>query len=268
MKKLVLYFLVFCAVTGTSLRAQSQPMAANADPSFEVATIKPDDTGANQMQQLAMRGQNFRTRASSVEDLIGFAYDVQAKQIVGGPDWINRDRYDIEAVPDIEGAPSPQQLRSMIRKLLADRFQLKFHKDSRQLSAFVLTVGKGGTKLPPTQLNWPGPSIGMKQATGGLSVVVENGTMQDFAGFLQGFVLDRPVVDRTEIKEKFDFILTFSPDDTQFNGRSPFGKLADGVEPAPSLMEALQAQLGLKISVEKTSVEVIAIDDVQKPAAN
>ncbi len=243
-------------------------MAADADPAFDVATIKPNNTGATSMQQLTVNGRDFQTRASSLQDLITFAYEVQAKQIVGGPDWMSTDRYDIAAVPDTEGAPNPQQVRTMMRKLLADRFQLKFHNDKRELSAFVLSVGKGGQKLTPTQMNGSLPGIGIQPATGGLSLIIRNGTIRDFTGFLQIMVLDRPVVDQTDLKGKYDFKVTFLPDDTQFNGHSPAGKLADGVEPAPGLTEALQQQLGLKLSAEKAQVDVMAIDHVGKPSAN
>jgi len=242
-------------------------MAADADPSFEVATIKPNDTGATSMQQLTINGRDFKTRASSLEDLIAFSYEVQAKQIVGAPDWISKDRYDIDAVPDAEGAPNPQQVRTMIRKLLTERFKLTFHRDKKDLSAFVLTAGKA-EKLTPTQMNGPLPGIGIRPATGGLTLMIRNGTVGDFTGFLQTLVLDRPAVDNTGLKGRFDFSVTFLPDDTQFNGHSPVGKLADGVEPAPSLTEALQQQLGLKMSAEKTPVEVLAIDHVEKPSAN
>jgi uncharacterized protein (TIGR03435 family) len=98
--------------------------------------------------------------------------------------------------------------------------------------------------------------------------MIRNGTIRDFTGFLQTLVLDRPVVDQTDLKGKFDFTVTFLPDDTQFNGHSPAGKLADGVEPAPTLTEALLRQLGLKLSAEKASVDVMAIDHVEKPSAN
>ncbi len=243
-------------------------MAADADPAFDVATIKPNNTGATSMQQLTLNGRDFQTRASSLQDLITFAYEVQAKQIVGGPEWMSNDRYDIAAVPDTEGAPNPQQVRTMIRKLLADRFQLKFHNDKRELSAFVLSVGKGGQKLTPTQLTGPLPGIGIRPATGGISLMIRNGTIRDFTGFLQTLVLDRPVVDQTDLKGKFDFTVTFLPDDTQFSGHSPAGKLADGVEPAPTLTEALLQQLGLKLNAEKTSVDVMVIDHVEKPSAN
>ena len=243
-------------------------MPTDADPSFEVATIKPNDSGATSMRGLTVNGRNFRTRASSLQDLIAFSYQVQAKQIEGGPSWMSGDRYDIDAVPDVDGQPNPEQVRSMIRKLLADRFQLKFHKDTRELSAFVLTVDKSGSKLKPTEFKGPLPGIGMRPATGGIMLMVRNAALQEFTSFLQSLVLDRPVVDHTGLKDKYDFTLTFLPDETQFNGHSPVGKLADGVEPAPSLFEALPQQLGLRLSPERTAVEVIAIDHVEKPSAN
>jgi uncharacterized protein (TIGR03435 family) len=245
-------------------------MPADADPSFEVATIKPNDSGATRLQHLRWNGHDFNTTATSLEDLIVFSYAVQAKQIVGGPSWMSSERYDIVAIPDVEGQPNMEQQRIMVRKLLADRFQLKFHKETRDMSAFVLTVDKGGAKIAHTELNGPMAGFGMRPATGGLTLTMNNGTMQDFTSFLLQMVvmLDRPVVDNTGLRGKFDLTLTFLPDETQFNGRPPIGKLADGVEPAPTLFEALRQQLGLKLSPEKTAVEVIAIDHVEKPSPN
>ncbi len=253
------------------------PMAADVDPNFEVATIKPNNSGATSMQGLTLRGRNFATRASSLGDLISFAYEVQAKQIVGAPDWVNSDRYDIAAVPEQEGSPSPEQIRIMIRKLLADRFKLTFHKDKRELSAYVLTVGKNGHKLSPTQLKGTLPGIGIRPATGGLMLNMINATIPDFTGFLQTLVLDRPVVDKTGIEGRYDFQCTFTPDDTQFGGHPPQmpkpggasdASPTDAATAAPSFYDALQDQLGLKLTAEKTQVDVIAIDHVEKPSAN
>ena len=157
----------------------------------------------------------------------------------------------------------------MIRKLIAERFQLKFHHEKRELSAFVLTVGKDGPKLKPTQLKGSLPGIGMQPAKTGAMFVVNNANMSNFTGFLQLLVLDRPVVDHTGLTDKYDFTVTFTPDDSLFNGNPPpFPKIADGVEPAPSLFDAIQQQLGLKLTAEKTQVDVIAIDHVEKPSAN
>jgi uncharacterized protein (TIGR03435 family) len=244
-------------------------MAADADPSFDVATIKPNDSGATSMEALIVNGRNFATRAWSLDDLISFAYDVQVKQIVGAPEWTDKDRYDIAAVPDQEGVPSPEQLKVMIRKLLAERFKLTFHHDQREMSAYVLTVGAGGQKLTPTTSNGPLPDIGTYPKPEGVMLRVNNATIPVFTGFLQSFVLDRPVVDRTDLKNKFDFTVTFTPNDSQFNGHPPkMPEHTDTAEAAPDLFQALQQQLGLKLAAEKTSVDVLALDHVEKPSSN
>jgi uncharacterized protein (TIGR03435 family) len=244
-------------------------MPADADPSFEVATIKPNDSGATSMQVLTFRGRNFITVNSSLADLIMFAYSVQMKQIIGAPDWIERDRYDINATPDREGTPSADQVRLMIRKLLADRFQLKFHHDKRELSAFVLTVGKDGSKLKPAQPNGNLHGIGMQPAESGAMMFANNAPISAFTSFLQSLVLDRPVVDQTGLTGRYDLTVTFTPDDSLFNGHpQAFPKLAEGVEAAPSFFDAIQQQLGLKLTVKKTQVDVLAIDHVEKPSAN
>ena len=256
-----------------------KPMAADVDPNFEVATIKPNNSGATSMQGLTLRGRNFATRASSLADLISFAYEVQVKQIVNAPDWYDKDRYDIAAVPEQEGSPNPEQVRIMIRKLLADRFGLKFHREKREMSAYVLTVGKDGSKLKPTQIQGTLPGIGIRPGTGGITLGVVNAAIPDFTGFLQILVLDRPVVDKTGLTGRYDFQCTFSPDDSQFNGHPPqFPRQGDNsagtgsADPAPpaapSLYDAFQQQLGLKLSAEKTAVDAIAIDHVEKPTAN
>ena len=244
-------------------------MAANADPSFDVATIKPNDTGATSMQGLTIRGRNFATRASSLGDLISFAYNVQIKQISGGPDWMTKDRYDIAAVPDQEGAPNAEQVRIMIRKLLADRFKLAFHHEKRELSAFVLTTAASGSKLIPTESKGSLPGLFYGPGKGGIGLHVMNATMGDFTSFLQQAVLDRPVVDQTSLTGKYDFTFVFTPDDSQFNGHPPqFSKQAEDVEAAPSLFEAMPQSLGLKLEAKKAMADVIAIDHVEKPSAN
>ena len=253
-----------------------KPMAADVDPNFEVATIKPNNTGATSMQGLTLRGRNFATRASSLADLISFAYEVQVKQIVNAPEWYDKDRYDIAAVPEQEGSPNPEQVRIMIRKLLADRFGLKFHREKREMSAYVLTVGKDGSKLKPTQIQGTLPGIGIRPGTGGITLGIVNAAISDFTGFLQILVLDRPVVDKTGLTGRYDFQCTFSPDDSQFNGHPPqFPRqgdnnngTADTTPAAPSIYDAFQQELGLKLSAEKTQVDVIAIDHVEKPTAN
>ena len=244
-------------------------MPANADPSFEVATIKPNDSGATSMQGLTVNGRNFATRASSLADLISFAYQVQVKQVANLPDWAMKDRYDISAVPDVDGAPNPAQVRSMIQKLLRDRFALKFHNDKRDMSAYVLTVTKDGKKFNTTEIKGPLPGIGMRPSPAGLTFMIRNADMKEFTGFLQVIVLDRPVVDHTGLTDHYDFSFTFTPDDSLFNGHPPqLPAKTDSTEAAPGFFEAITKSTGLKLDAQKTQVDVIAIDHVEKPSAN
>ncbi len=95
-----------------------------------------------------------------------------------------------------------------------------------------------------------------------------NAKLADFTGFLQMLVLDRPVVDRTGITGRFDYNVTFTPDDSEFNGHPPKLPQTETSDSAPNLFAAIQEQLGLKLDAQKTSVDVIAIDHVEKPSAN
>jgi uncharacterized protein (TIGR03435 family) len=244
-------------------------MPADAEPGVEVATIKPNNTGGSSMQVLTFRGRTLVTQNSSLADLIMFAYSAQMKQIIGAPDWIEKDRYDVNATPDVEGTPTADQVRILIRNLLADRFQLKFHHDKRELSAFVLRVGKDGAKVKPSEPNGNLHGVGMQAAKSGALLFANNSPISAFTNFLQSLVLDRPVVDQTGLTGKYDLAVTLTLDDSMFNGHPPaFPKPADGVEPAPNLFEAIQEQLGLKLTPEKTQVDVLAIDHVGKPSAN
>jgi len=244
-----------------------KPMAADADPGVDVATIKPNPSGGSRLQGLFPHGRHMMVLNGSLEDIVTFAYGVQVKQLVGLPGWSSNDRYDIDAVPDQPGTPNLQQMRGVFRKLLADRFKLTFHHEKRELAAYVLTVGKTGQKLTPTQLQGPLPGFGASPAPGGLTIHLANGTMTDFTDFLQMLVLDKPVVDQTGIKGRYDANVTFTPDQTQFNGNLPKLPTSD-VPDAPDLFTAIGQQMGLKLAAEKTAVDVIAIDHVEKPSAN
>jgi uncharacterized protein (TIGR03435 family) len=241
-------------------------MAADADPSFEVATIKPSKPEA-QGKAFLLRGRTESTFNTTLADLIEFAYDMHAKQIVGGPDWIDKDKYDISGVPDKKGQPSYEQVKSMMQKLLADRFQLTFHHDKKELSVYVLSVAKNGPKnVTKSAATQPGFSIPISPAPGGIKLSVRNGTMTNFAVFgLQGAVLDRPVLDQTGLKDRFDFALIWMPDDSQFGGHMP---IPPSDNSAPGLFTAIQEQLGLKLDAVKAPADVLVIDRAEKPSAN
>jgi uncharacterized protein (TIGR03435 family) len=243
------------------------PMAADADPSFEVATVKPSQPD-RPGKLFGVQGSHFGTINTTLTDLITFAYGVQQKQIVGAPSWVDTDKWDIEAQPDVAGAPNKKQVGIMVQKLLADRFQLKFHKDSKELPAYVLTVAKTGNKMTksdadPNQL----PALFFR----GLGVLtVQNATMVDFTGLMQSAVLDRPVVDQTSLDGKWNFLLKWTPDESQFGGMgikvpAPTDAAADA---PPPLFTAIQEQIGLKLDAGKAQVPVLVIDKAEKPSAN
>lgn len=244
-------------------------MPANANPSFEVATIKPANPATPGKSMLVGRGGSnlFTTTNSTLADLIVFAYGLHARQVTGGPGWVESEMYDISGKPDQAGAPNMNQLRAMVQKFLADRFQLTFHKDKKELSAYVITVAKTGSRLSKTQANTGSlPGFGGR---GPGDIVVRNSNMADFASFLQSQILDRPVVDQTGLADRYDFTLKWTPDrpQTAVPGASPTAP-PDNPDAPPDLFSAIQQQLGLKLESTKTPVEVLVIDKVEKPSAN
>jgi len=245
-----------------------KPMPADAKPKFDVATIKPgqpNQPGKN----IGFRGREFRARNFNVFDLIGFAYGLHTKQIVGAPEWFNTQLFDISGVPDVEGQPSMAQMNMLMENLLADRFQLKFHYEKRELPVYALTV-KGTPKMDISKASADaGTGFGFRRLG---DLQVRYMTMAEFAKWMQRSVTDRPVVDQTELKDRYDFALKWTPDDSQFaqfrtTGSVPQVNPEDPNAP-PSLYTAVQEQLGLKIEPTKAMDEVMVIDHAEKPSEN
>jgi uncharacterized protein (TIGR03435 family) len=232
-------------------------MAADAHPSYEVATIKPRDPedGSSGFHEM---GRQLFTENETLETVIAVAYGLHPKQIVDLPEWSTRERWDIKGVADVEGEPSWPQQREMLQKLLAERFGLKFHRDKRDLSIFAITVAKGGPKLAVSKSD---PNSVRDQTSNGNSVEVTyrftNNSMPDFADGMEEY-LDRPVVDETGLKGKFDFTLEWARD----------GVVNPNPNAPPGLFTAVQEQLGLKIDATKGPAEVLVIDHVERPSAN
>ena len=241
-------------------------MAADASPEFEVATIKPA-TPDRPGKAFMVRGRQFSTINTTLNDLITFAYGIHAKQITGGPSWMETEKFDLAAQPGGEGQPNDKQWKGMVQKLLADRYKLTFHRDKKELGVYAIVVGKNGPKLTKSEGNPSGlPGLFFR----GLGVLpATNATMADFAGVLQGAVLDRPVIDQTGLTGRWDFTLTWTPDEFQFGGMGakippPTNKAAA----PPDLFTAFQEQLGLKLESTKAPAEVFVIDRVAKPTDN
>jgi uncharacterized protein (TIGR03435 family) len=177
------------------------------------------------------------------------------------------EKYDLLAKPDGEGQPNDKQWKMMVQKLLADRFHLTFHHEKKELSVYALVVvDKAGPKLSKSEAD-PNGLPGLFFRKPGV-LTVRNATMTDFGGVMQGAVLDRPVVDQTGLPDRYDFTLTWTPDESQFAGlgiRVP--PPADNADAPPGLFTAIQEQLGLKLKSTKALAEVLVIDRVEKPSA-
>ena len=245
-------------------------MAADANPAFDVVTIKPGKPG-RQGKWFGPQGTHFRTMNTNMNDLIAFAYGLHTKQIVGAPEWFGTDLFDIDGVPDTPGQPNLHQMELMMQKLLPDRFALKFHHEQRELSVYIVTVTPAGAKMSKTTA---GPNDQQGFGFRGLGdLIVRNMNMAEFATWMQSGVMDRPVVDHTGLTDKYDFTLKWTPDDSQFQqfrGTNPNMTPPAGDNPnaPPSLYTAVQEQLGLKIEAGKAMDYVIVIDHVEKPSAN
>ncbi len=238
------------------------PMAATADPSFDVATIKPSQ-GNEKERSYGFKGVRFAAENASVTDLIKFAYKVRDRQIDGGPAWMNEDKFDIAAETDTPGQPSRDQQRSMVRKLLADRFGLKVQVVQRDFPVYALTLVESPPKVTADALS--GYDHGYVNVTdrkdGQTAVQFTHYTMPEFADALMNFIQDRQIVDETGLTGRFNFALMI-PTDTAYGRQGP-----DDMDRATAYFGAVQP-LGFKLARKRSPLEVIVIDHIDKPSAN
>ncbi|HUI76329.1 MAG TPA: TIGR03435 family protein [Bryobacteraceae bacterium] len=243
-------------------------MAADATPSFEVATIKPAKP-EGRFSLLVNRSGMLNTTSTSLSDLIKFAYDLHPRQITSGPVWLESEKYDITGKPDTPGMPNPKQLKAMVQKLLTERFQLTFHRDKKELSVYAISIAKNGSKLKKSESTLGLPGFG----GGPRGLMVRNATIAEFASMLQANIVEQPVVDQTGLGDaRWDFQLRWTPDPSQRQLGAPPGAPPPPPpgddDPPPDLFAAFQQQLGLKLESTKAPVEVLVIDRVEKPSSN
>lgn len=230
------------------------PMAADAYPSFEVATIKPADPNQSK-GNFRIGGHRINIENQSVDSLLSVAYAIHQKQIVDGPAWLDTQRYDIVEQPDVEGVPNLRQIQEMLQELLASRFDLTFHREKRELSIYAITVAKGGPKLAKSAKSSSGLPTQSGSGSGGQQIrKFTNNSMSDFALGMQAF-LDKPVVDETGLAGRYDFILKWTPDEISTNNPNA----------PPGIFTAAQEQLGLKLEPTKAPTDVLVIGHVERP---
>lgn len=264
-----------------------------AKPEFEVASIKPDHS-ADMRAGIAMEpGGRFVATNIPVKMLITMAYQLKENQISGLPGWADSDRFDIAAKPEKGAGIKPEDIRLMIQGLLADRFQMTFHKDTKEMPIYALVVGKNGAKMaaskgnadfggddvrarggrPPLQeggVKGGGRGQGIRMMRGEING--QNVTTAMLADMLSR-ITGRSVIDKTGLAGSYDFTLKYTPE-----GAAPMlkpGGGADGADappPAesdrPSIFVAVQEQLGLKLESQRGPVDLYVIDKIEKPSEN
>jgi bla regulator protein blaR1 len=235
--------------------AQQQPEE------FEVASIKPSRPGAT--------GSNFNRRPGggieainvSLKELILFAYDLREQQLAGGPAWLDKDRYDVVAKPKENDNPTGaqrsfeeefRQVRLKMRSLLADRFQLAVHNETRQLPVYALVVAKGGPHLTPSTSE----SLAIHNMKG--RVECKKVTMKLFAENSLTYRMGRTVVDKTGLTGEYDFDLRYAEDQA----------IPTGDTTLPDFLTVLREQLGLRLESQQGPIAVFVIDRAEKASAN
>lgn len=221
--------------------------------SLEVATIRPavpDEVGSS-----GEDGRNgvLKMWNVSLKRCIRYAYTIPEDQILGGPGWTDKLRYEILAKSD-SSAGEPELLRAL-QPVLADRFRLQLHRETRTVPGYALTVAKGGIKATPAD------PTRHSSGNGGPGFIDAGAAQLSDLTIRLSALLGRPVVDMTGDDRKFDFHLRWAPDDLQPGADS-------GAPDRPSLVTSLEEQLGLKLESRKVPADVLVVDHAELPSEN
>jgi uncharacterized protein (TIGR03435 family) len=286
--------IVFGLQNTTPSTAAPEAKSTAADThGYDVASIKPNKSGGN-MVRMMIRPDGLSAMGGTLQMLIENAYEIQDFQIVGAPKWVSSNRYDIEAKMDSSQmerlktlSPDESRLESkrMLQALLANRFQLVVHRETKELPGYALVIAKGGSKLHqakpgdtyPNGIKGPDgkPGTGLMIMGGNGGPVTGQGISIEHLARLLSQQLGRTVVDETGLTGNYDFTLQWTPDDRA--GPMPDASQGGGARSEdapppdssrPSIFTAVQEQLGLKLESRKIPVEMLVIDHVEAPSEN
>ena len=239
---------------------------------FEVASVKPHkDADDGRVGIQITPGGRWRATNVPLNLLLQIAFELKPGQMAGAPNWVNSERYDVDAKLDASLGPNPKpgDMQPYLQSLLESRFQLKFHREAKEMQVYALVVGKGGPKMKESDPAERGPSIRM--GMGQLTMAKVN--MDQFVRELSRQV-GRPVLNETGLTAQYTMELTFAPE-----GGGPGGPGGHGDGPpgergpapgsdGPTVFTAVQEQLGLKLESRKAPVQMFIIDKIEKPEEN
>jgi uncharacterized protein (TIGR03435 family) len=229
--------------------------AAAAQPKFEVATVKLHPEPVTSWSDPFVRGTRVAGTASTLMELITYAYDLGHDQISGGPSWATSLRYDVTAKAEGDTL-SREQARLMMQTLLAERFQLQTHRETKEFPVYALVIGKSGHKLKPSSADATGRSF-VNSGSNGMHMEAAKGTMDQLARQLTN-TAGRRVINRTGLDGLWAYKMDWLP----------AGQSAAPDSDTVSLFTAIQEQLGLKLEPTKAPIELLIIDRAEKPAEN
>jgi uncharacterized protein (TIGR03435 family) len=242
--------------------------AYQTQPQFELATVKPTPPNWRGGRYTRMTSpKRFVATNFTLRVLIAAAYQLNPRAVLGGPSWIDSERYDIVAIVPGEQPETPGVFRqmAMLQHLLTERFGLELRREEKEMPLYALSIGKGGPKLkestsPPDQ----DPRLVNVIFPDHVELPARNASMPEFAAILQRSIFNRPVVDKTRLTGRYDFNLEWTADSSQFDGILP-----EQSEPAkPGFFTAIQQQIGLKLEASKGPVLTLVIDKIERPSAN
>ena len=270
--KRMLASLVAAAIAAVLAGAQAQTAGG---PEFAVASIKPTHAIGGVTFGAGNGGAGGRN--ITLRTLIAFAYRLQEFEISGGPSWVGSDRFDIQGKA-ADPKTAPDQLRLMLQSLIADRFQLKFHRQRRDSAVYALVVAKGGPKIKLADdqqspsvdgpsLPGAGPNRGAMRI--GAGSLIGNAVPLSLFSRLLSQRLDRTIIDQTNLAGRFNIQLQWAPGP----GETPYDPGGNSLPPpaessGPSVFAAIREQLGLELKSVRAPVEMFVIDHAEQPSEN
>jgi uncharacterized protein (TIGR03435 family) len=233
-------------------------MPKDADPDWEVATVRPSNPTDPGGQRVRLTGRHVLLLNTTVEQFLQLGYGIQKRQLEGEPQWAKTERWNVDGVTEVEGEPNWAQIQTLMRKILAERFGLKLHDEQREMPVYSMTVGMGGPKMRPNTSDPNGLMDQQNNSGNGRDVeALRNASMADLTTILQ-FRIGRPVVDHTELKGRYDFTLQWTTDESQL----------PQPDAPPGIFTAIQEQIGLKLESVKDQAKVLVVDALERPSEN
>lgn len=238
---------------------------SNANLAFSVTRVKLSPDSEADDWGIGIRGGNLWAVHVTVDELIEWAYGINVRQIEHAQDWLATDRFDLDGLPDAGTQPTGDQYRRMLQSALAERFALKVHASTKVLPVYVLSVADGGIKLPKSEDQNAKSSWGAHR--GWLSIT--NMTFDAIAQVMQRAIFDRPVLDRTGLKDRYSFTLKWRADETQFSQMQGVAVPKEtGTDDIDDIYTSARRQLGIKIEPKREAASVLVIDNVSRPSPN